>query len=145
MEAAGRGVLFWFTVSGIRGWSGSGICLGRDAPHYDSCYSGGMSTPVDASRHISTMDLRAKLGDVLDRVRLRFDTFVIERKGEEVAAIVPVERMRRLEEFARRRADELEAFQRETAARIGPEGIERRLRASLEEVRAERAAKGKRR
>lgn len=104
-----------------------------------------MGTPADASRHISTMDLRARLGDVLDRVRLRFDTFVIERKGEEVAAIVPVERMRRLEEFARRRADELEAFQRETAGRIGSEEIERRLRGSLEEVRAERAAKGKRR
>jgi prevent-host-death family protein len=104
-----------------------------------------MSTPADASRHISTMNLRAKLGDVLDRVRLRFDTYIIERKGEEVAAIVPVERMRRLEDFARRRADELEAFQRETAARVGPEETERRLRASLEEVRAERSAKGKRR
>ena len=43
-----------------------------------------MSSPADASRHISTMDLRARLGDVLDRVRLRFDTFVVERKGEEV-------------------------------------------------------------
>ncbi len=104
-----------------------------------------MSTPADASRHISTMALRAKLGDVLDRVRLRFDTFVVERKGEEVAAIVPVERMRRLEEFARRRAGELEAFQREAAARIGPEEMERRLRGALEGSRAERAAKGKRR
>ena len=104
-----------------------------------------MSAPSDASRHISTMDLRAKLGDVLDRVRLRFDTFVIERKGEEVAAIVPVERMRRLEEFARRRADELEAFQREATARIGPGEVESRLRASVDEVRAERAARGKRR
>ena len=104
-----------------------------------------MTVPTDASHHITTMDLRAKLGDVLDRVRLRFDTFVIERKGEEVAAIVPVERMRRLEEFARRRSVELESFQREAAARIGPKEIERQLRASLEEVRAERAVKGKRR
>jgi len=104
-----------------------------------------MSAPADASRHISTMDLRARLGDVLDRVRLRFDTFVVERKGEEVAAIVPVERMRRLEEFARRRANELEALQFEAVARIQPAEIERRLRASLEEVRGERAAKGKRR
>jgi len=70
-----------------------------------------MSAPADASRHISTMDLRARLGDVLDRVRLRFDTFAVERKGEE---------------FARRRANQLEAFQ-------------------LAKVRGERAAKGKRR
>ena len=104
-----------------------------------------MSAPTDPSRHISTMDLRASLGDVLDRVRLRFDTFVVERKGEEIAAIVPVDRMRRLEEFARRRAAELEAFQSDGAARLGAEEIERRLRASLEEVRAERAAKGRRR
>jgi prevent-host-death family protein len=104
-----------------------------------------MTARADASLHITTMDLRAKLGDVLDRVRLRFDTYVIERKGEEVAAIVPVERMRRLEEFARRRADELEAFQREAAARLGEEEIEARLRSSLEEARAEHAAKGKRR
>jgi prevent-host-death family protein len=104
-----------------------------------------MTSPADASRHISTMDLRAKLGDVLDRVRLRFDTFVIERKGEEVAAIVPVERMRRLEEFARRRAEELEVFQRAAAARIGSGEIERRLAASVDEVRTERAVGGKRR
>jgi len=62
-----------------------------------------------------------------------------------VAAIVPVERMRRLEEFARRRADELEAFQREVAERIGEQEIDRQLRESLEDVRAERTAKGKRR
>ncbi len=117
----------------------------RDAGYYESCYSGVMSARTDASRHISTMDLRARLGDVLDRVRLRFDTFVVERKGEEVAAIVPIERMRRLEEFARRRADELERFQREVAERVGEAEIERQLRRSLEEVRAERAAKGKRR
>lgn len=104
-----------------------------------------MSSASDPSRHISTMDLRARLGDVLDRVRLRFDTFVVERKGEEVAAIVPVERMRRIEEFARRRADELEAFQREAAGRTGPEEVERRLRASLEQTRADRAARGRRR
>jgi prevent-host-death family protein len=91
------------------------------------------------------MDLRARLGDVLDRVRLRFDTYVVERKGEEVAAIVPVERMRRLEEFARRRASELEAFQLEAVARIQPAEIEGQLRASLAEVRGERAAKDKRR
>lgn len=104
-----------------------------------------MSARADASRHISTMHLRARLGDVLDRVRLRFDTFVVERKGEEVAAIVPVERMRRLEEFARCRADELERFQREAAERVGEAEIGRQLRRSLEEVRDERAAKGKRR
>jgi len=36
---------------------------------------------------------------------------VIERKGREVAAIIPAERARRLEDFARRRSVELEAVQ----------------------------------
>jgi prevent-host-death family protein len=91
---------------------------------------------TETLRHISTKELRAKLGDVIDRVRLRFDTFVIERKGEEVAAIVPVERMRRMEELARRRADELEALQREAADRTGEQEIDRLLRDSLKAVRA---------
>ncbi len=46
---------------------------------------------------------------------------------------------------ARRRAPELEEFQRETAARIGEAEIERQLRDSLEEVRAERKPKKPRR
>ncbi|MFT3913190.1 MAG: type II toxin-antitoxin system prevent-host-death family antitoxin [Anaeromyxobacteraceae bacterium] len=104
-----------------------------------------MTAKSEPSRHISTMDLRARLGDVLDRVRLRFDTFVVERKGEEIAAIVPVERMRRLEEFARRRADELEAHQREAAGEASEQDVEQQLRESLADVRAERARKGKRR
>ena len=103
-----------FSAMGWRGPAptrtiGTGGHLQATAILYDSCCSGGMSAPADASRHISTMDLRARLGDVLDRVRLRFDTFAVERKGEE---------------FARRRANQLGAFQ-------------------LEEVRGERAAKGK--
>jgi prevent-host-death family protein len=70
---------------------------------------------------ISTLDLRAHLGELLDRVRLRFDTFVIERKGREVAAIVPAERARRLEDFARRRSVELEAIQ---DAYLGQKGFD---------------------
>lgn len=40
---------------------------------------------------ISTIELRKRLGDVLDRVRLRDDVFVIERRGRPVAMLVPVE------------------------------------------------------
>lgn len=89
------------------------------------------------AHHISTLDLRAQLGELLDRVRLRFDSFVVERKGKEIAALVPVERMRRLEEFARKRSKELSSLQ---AARVkgGGDAAEAKLLASLARVRAKR-------
>jgi prevent-host-death family protein len=59
-----------------------------------------MARKLEATR-ISPLDLRAHLGELLDRVRLRRDAFVVERRGVEIAAIVPVERLRQLEAFAR--------------------------------------------
>ncbi len=89
---------------------------------------------------ISTLDLRAHLGELVDRVRLRFETFVIERKGREVAAIIPAERARRLEAFARRRSIELEsiqdAFGREKA--LDPRAIDDAVSAAAREVKAAR-------
>jgi len=50
------------------------------------------------------MDFRLHPGRIVDRVRLRAERIILERKGEEVAAIVPVAHLRRIEEYARRRA-----------------------------------------
>ena len=50
---------------------------------------------------ISTMDVRARIGDLLNRVALRHDEFVIERKGKALAALVPVERIEQMRRFAR--------------------------------------------
>ena len=50
---------------------------------------------------ISTLDMRQKLGELLNRVALRHDEFVIERKGRALAAMVPVEKLDRLEKLAR--------------------------------------------
>jgi hypothetical protein len=41
------------------------------------------------------------LGDILNRVALRHDQFVIERKGEPLAAMIPVEKLERIERVAR--------------------------------------------
>jgi prevent-host-death family protein len=92
---------------------------------------------------ITTLDLRAHLGELLDRVRLRFETFVIERKGREIAAIVPAERARRLEDFARRRSVELEAVQ---AAFVREKGfdtdeVEKAIAKAAREVKAARKAR----
>ena len=53
---------------------------------------------------ISTMDVRQRIGDLLNRVALRHDEFIIERKGKPLAALVPVERLEQMERFARRHA-----------------------------------------
>lgn len=50
---------------------------------------------------VSTMDVRARIGDLLNRVALRHDEFIIERKGRPLAALVPVERLEQLRQFAR--------------------------------------------
>ena len=46
---------------------------------------------------ISAMQLRASIGDVLNRIQYRGERVVVERKGEPVAAIIGVADLRRLE------------------------------------------------
>ncbi|MGH9163108.1 MAG: type II toxin-antitoxin system Phd/YefM family antitoxin [Vicinamibacteraceae bacterium] len=53
---------------------------------------------------VSTIDVRQRIGDLLNRVALRHDEFVIERKGKPLAALVPVERLAQMRRFARRQA-----------------------------------------
>lgn len=53
------------------------------------------------AQKISTMEVRERLGDYLDRVALRHDQFIIERKGKALAAMVPVEKLVELERAAR--------------------------------------------
>jgi antitoxin (DNA-binding transcriptional repressor) of toxin-antitoxin stability system len=53
---------------------------------------------------VSTMDVRQRIGDMLNRVALRRDEFIIERKGKSLAALVPIERLEQMQRFARRQA-----------------------------------------
>jgi prevent-host-death family protein len=53
---------------------------------------------------VSTIDVRQRIGDMLNRVALRHDEFIIERKGKPMAALVPVERLEQMRRFARRHA-----------------------------------------
>ncbi len=50
---------------------------------------------------LSTLDIRQRLGDILNRVALRHDQFIIERKGKPLAAMVPVERLEQMQRAAR--------------------------------------------
>ena len=53
---------------------------------------------------VSTIDVRQRIGDMLNRIALRHDEFIIERKGKPLAALVPVERLDQMRRFARRHA-----------------------------------------
>jgi prevent-host-death family protein len=53
---------------------------------------------------VSTIDVRQRIGDLLNRIALRHDEFIIERKGKPLAALVPVERLEQMRRFARRQA-----------------------------------------
>ena len=50
---------------------------------------------------VTTIEVRKKLGDLLNRVDLRHDEFIIERKGKPLAALVPVEKLEQMERAAR--------------------------------------------
>ena len=53
------------------------------------------------TERISTLEIRRRLGDILNRVALRSDQFIIERKGKPLAAVVPVERLEQMQRAAR--------------------------------------------
>ena len=56
------------------------------------------------AERVSTIEVRRRIGDLVNRVALRHDEFIIERKGKSLAALVPVERLEQMRRFARRHA-----------------------------------------
>ena len=64
------------------------------------------------SEKVSTIDVGQRIGDLLNRVALRRDEFVIERKGKALAALVPIERLEQMRRFARRQALDFMAEQK---------------------------------
>jgi prevent-host-death family protein len=55
---------------------------------------------------ISTMDVRKRVGDILNRVALRGDEFLIERKGKPLAVVLPVAKADAIRRAARLRLGE---------------------------------------
>jgi len=65
---------------------------------------------------VTTIEVRRKLGDLLNRVDLRHDQFIIERKGKPLAALVPVEKIEQMDRAARVLLLEVLERQRESAS-----------------------------
>ncbi len=87
---------------------------------------------------VSTMDVRARIGNMLDRVALRHDEFIIERKGQPLAALVPVERLEQMRRFARQHA--LESLERQQRGRGNSLSDDEAMDVALE---AQRAVRGR--
>ena len=50
------------------------------------------------TKRISAMDLRKRLGQIMNQVTLRDDEYVIERDGKPMAALIPLWKLKQLEE-----------------------------------------------
>ncbi|HET6922597.1 MAG TPA: hypothetical protein VFI16_05565, partial [Anaeromyxobacteraceae bacterium] len=94
------------------------------------------------TERVSTMQVRARIGDMLNRVALRHDTFIIERKGHALAALVPVERLEQIRTFARQHA--LDFLDRQKTGPGDRLSDEEAMAVALEAQRDVRAAHGRR-
>jgi prevent-host-death family protein len=52
---------------------------------------------------VTTMDVRKHVGDILNRVALRGDEYLVERKGKPLAVMMPVEKAESIRRVARLR------------------------------------------
>lgn len=53
------------------------------------------------TRTITAMKARQNLGELLNRVSLRHDEFIIERGGKPMAAVIPIDRLEQIKAGAR--------------------------------------------
>ncbi|NOZ64162.1 MAG: type II toxin-antitoxin system Phd/YefM family antitoxin [Caldiserica bacterium] len=83
---------------------------------------------------ISTMKIRARLGEILEEVFYKKDQFIVKRGNKPMAAIVPVEQ---LDAWLNRR-EEFFALIEKIRARnkdVSPEEVERDIERAIKEVR----------
>jgi antitoxin (DNA-binding transcriptional repressor) of toxin-antitoxin stability system len=60
-------------------------------------------------RTITTQELKASVGEIVDAARLRGDRFVIERDGQPLAALVPLDTLEAEERNRKRLAELMES------------------------------------
>ena len=89
---------------------------------------------------ISAGDARKRLGALLDEVRLRGTTFVIERDGRPAAAVVPISMLERLEAERTAAFDRIDALRAKISGRTSGPALEKLVDEELSEVRKERRA-----
>lgn len=87
---------------------------------------------------MSAGDARKRLGSMLDDVRLRGTTFIIERDGRPAAAVVPLELLEKLDQQRGAAFRRIDALRERIAERVTAQEFEDALSSELEEVRESR-------
>ena len=88
-------------------------------------------------KNIGTQALKARIGEIVDEVRLRGDRYVIERRGKPVAAIVPLHVNEAFESNRQRLFSLIETIHERNRS-VPVRRIEAAIAQSIEEVRRER-------
>ena len=88
-------------------------------------------------KSISTQELRNKVGEIVDSVRLHGDRYIIERRGIPVAAVVPVEESERYDQERAKFFDLVDNIHQRNRG-IPEEEIQTEIDRAIEEVRSER-------
>ena len=65
------------------------------------------------AKRISAMDLRKRLGQIMNEVTFRDHEYVIERDGKPMAALVPIWKLKQIEERKEAFWKKVEEFRRE--------------------------------
>lgn len=84
---------------------------------------------------VSAMQARQQFGEILNRVDLVHDQYIIERNGRPLAAIVPISSLEDIQRKARKRAL---SFLDRTGADLSEEEANELAVKAVKEVRAER-------
>jgi prevent-host-death family protein len=95
-------------------------------------------------RRLSAVEARKHLGEILEGVFYRGDEVVIERAGKPMAAVIPPERYRTMEQNRERLLEIIERIHERTKD-IPPEELQRDIDEAVREVRREAAHKSRRR
>jgi prevent-host-death family protein len=69
---------------------------------------------------ISTLDLRGRIGDVINRVIYRGERVILEKRGKPVAAIIGMDELRRLEQLEDARDAEIIRMAKATGEGVVP-------------------------
>jgi prevent-host-death family protein len=67
----------------------------------------------DMAKRISAMDLRKRLGQIMNEVSLRDDEYVVERDGKPLAALIPLWKLKQIEERKEAFWEKVGEFRRE--------------------------------
>ncbi|MCL5987123.1 MAG: type II toxin-antitoxin system Phd/YefM family antitoxin [Actinobacteria bacterium] len=87
-------------------------------------------------KKINTIQLRDKLGEILDQIYYRGDNFIIERRGKSLAVIIPFEEYQKRQAY---REQSFEVYKRMWEANRGytSEEVEKDVADAIKAVREE--------